>query len=285
MIEEPNKVDLREVLALYEGRISHIENPDTRSPLELGQARSRFIQRVERACIDLLYGSIIEDKEGPHYTNHYSLWVVDESVPLYLLGIRAISREPGYNHQKVSFYMFNTPLDLTNTSYLRKLNMGAADNDPACIAEFAFVRTKGHSYGLEHRIVRPAYRDQGLGSVLMAGSEAFFNALGDHEGQALSITVNAGQLGLMCWLYNCGYRPKSKADKLRFESILDGDASYCIGEAQYVFPKTVPESKRTINEAFHGAQYVQFIKEIHQDDQVFREIALHSFFVEGVIAT
>jgi len=254
---------LEEILSLYEGRmLANI----AAAPVDL-EIRNRFERirgHVDSACQSLLGKDVLTDIENEFCKNVYCIRLVDPDTPLYLVGIRSIYREPGEEHDKVSFFIFNDMLDITDTEYMRMLSMCAAMNDPNCLAEFDFVKTENShgGYGLEHRIVHPSFRGNGLGTLLLSGSEAFFEKVGEKNNRTISIFAKVGQIDVMHFLYNAGFSIESIGDIDRLVGIMSGDEKYCLGEEKYVFKTTVPESRRTEGDGFMHGEQIMFAKKI-----------------------
>ena len=102
----------------------------------------------------------------------------------------------------------------------------------------------GDTFDLGHRIVEPQFRDQGIGNILLHAEEAFVQSSATKDQRMKRQTVETGQLDVMVWMWNNGYRPSTPEDAERFEKVLAGDPIIKRGLRNYLYWESTPVEKR-----------------------------------------
>lgn len=76
-------------------------------------------------------------------------------------------------------------------------------------------------HSLQHRFLAPKYRDQGLGSAVLAKYEQLFQAMADVPGEKppISNVLKTCQLDTMCWAIKNGYKPNTPEDQKKWQEV------------------------------------------------------------------
>ncbi len=125
-------------------------------------------------------------------------------------------------------------------------NMGQIDRT----ATLCLVR-KGAIWKLQHRLVKPRYRGQKLGKLLMKILEKCLSELALESGREQTLVTNVGQLNVLDWFLKNGFEIE-KYDREKFSRLLSGDPQFVIKSAQkdlcaecprqwYIFEKEIYE--------------------------------------------
>ncbi len=88
------------------------------------------------------------------------------------------------------------------------------------------LRREGNLFELLHRIIDPKFRGQGLASAVLRVCEEYVRLIATKETkQDIKMGASIGQLDVLVWLYNNGYRPDNPEDETIFLKILEGEGA------------------------------------------------------------
>lgn len=233
----PEKISFDEVYSLYEGR----RDASERSSVEIESVgisdkkglQSRMNQVAQEAAS--LYPQIDENSPDGVSRDFPELQinsipvlarVVDDSIPLTMLVMKAFKHDKvADDHtENVKVELVKGRLDGNNpkdiyAAWRSHLSGGSAIGG----LEFAH---HGEFFDLKDREIYPKFRQQGFANMLLKTSEEFIRSMAT-ESQAIRVSKasNVGQLDVLCWLWNQGYRPETEAEMDLVQKIFSGDSS------------------------------------------------------------
>lgn len=242
-METQEKISFHDLLALYpfEGPADQVVPEPTIDKLPISD-RNQLKSRMQACSGDALERFLATPKEAgtaqalgqghvdPHRPKTVALHrapvvetTVDDDVPL-------------------KFSISKDWKSLDNGKELVKAKFVLSRNDDE-VGEMVAIMNED-TFDLDHRIVEAKYRDQGMGNILLNAEEAFVQRSATKDQRVKKQIVETGQIDVMCWMWNNGYRPSTPEDAEKFEKVLAGDSKIRRGLRNYIYRESTPIEKR-----------------------------------------
>lgn len=279
----PEKIDFNEVYSLYEGRRDdadesvNIESIDISDRTDLqnrmNQAAQEAVSSYQQIRGDNANGAIKDWPEVRVNSVPISARVVDDSIPLTLFVMKTFKHDKISNEhsETVMVQLIKGNLDGDNpkalyASWKAKLAEGSV------IGGLDFAN-RGEVFDLRDREIYPKFRKQGFANMLLKTSEEFIHGMATQDQAArISQAGDVGQLDVLCWLWNQGYRPQTDEEMDLVQKIFSGDSSLCLSTLKEpgggqtlslcVIDANTPEHER-IRQNYHRiAKRVNLVKKI-----------------------
>jgi GNAT superfamily N-acetyltransferase len=125
-------------------------------------------------------------------------------------------------------HYFSEQYDTSWPAFTMKLQQTQENDDgeesTTTIADFhCYQNQDGHEWYMGHRLVDPRYRSQGVGTKMIGLIEVSVQEYANHTGEPQTITIDAGQVGVISFGIRNGFLPRSETDMGRVERILSGN--------------------------------------------------------------
>lgn len=248
-MEIPEKLEVKDLLSLYEGR----RFPNGEQPkLELLNIDQVNFEKRTREAAEKSFKNYLEmaNVDGPvafereKYKRQNLLLaceVVDPTVPLTLvvLRVRGTNKETGESWDGLTLDLYRDEINPLDSQPIEMEQLRGKR-----IVAYMHYGLSKNELEMRHREVWAAYRRQKIGDKMMQFAEAFQRQKANEVQTEQVVTAEVAQLDVICWYWNNGYRPRSKEDEEKLQRVLSGDQEFCLGENLYVFPKSIPEEKR-----------------------------------------
>lgn len=288
-MEIPEKIDFEDVYALYAGRrddVKEFANPEILQVADRVGLQKRMTEIAQEAAIS--YQRIHENSPEGFVDDSPELKVnsvpilarvVDASIPLTMFVMKTFKHDKysGRHSKTVMVQLVKGFLDGDNPKALHSAwKAKYAEGNVIGGLDFA---DRGEVFDLRDREINPKFRRQGFANMLLETSEEFVRAMAT-EAQAPRIFQggDVGQLDVLCWLWNKGYRPKkdgNEANSLELiQEIFSGDSSLCLatltepagGLDLCIIDANTPTQER-IRQNYHSiTKKVDLVKEINPGD-------------------
>lgn len=298
----PEKIDFNEVYSLYEGRRDEVSQAVDIESIGLSD-RKGLQQRMDKTVQDAasLYQQIGEDSPDGIVKDWSELrinsvpilaQVVDDQIPLSLLVMKTFKHDKYSDErsQTVKVELVKGRLEGSDSKAIynewrAQLSAGNAIGG----MEYA---DRGETFDLRDREVYPKFRQQGFASMLLKTSEEFIRSVATNEQSSrIAKAGDVGQLDVLCWLWNKGYRPKTDEEMDLIQKIFSGDSSLRLatlnepGGGQSldlcIIDANTPEHERTRQNYHRIAKKVNLVKDIEPGDS--KEVADISADVSGKV--
>lgn len=197
-------------------------------------ASKKFVESIQRPE----QFEVIGEKEKGVIPLHRKL-LGDGTHPITLVMDRSIASDPRRGKNGV---------------FSIRLLKGNHGEDEICAFS---VRDYGNEFRLSHRYINPKFRDQGIGSIMLAGIEEFVRGYAEADPQREPVIDAYGaQLDVLSFFDSHGYASvdemppdgttESKVEKIYLlDDVLDfaegKNQNFKIGPLNYVFPGDLPE--------------------------------------------
>jgi|GEM_PF-6781223 len=224
----PAKLDYRSLAAHCEAP----QNSSTRANIHKVQreAVDAILRTVNSACHDNIvynaYHRFWEERQrqNPHETGLSLKELVRIAVPEAHQYFRMIE-----NHAD------DRDADLFSASLYT--------DDERYMAGFEMKRQGSH-FQFDHREVLSPLRGSGVGAAMLEAMESAVAAYADTHHAPATIRADCGQLDVLCFLYNQGYRPH---DPFELQYILQeiDQGAIALDLAQYLYPTDTPDIEKT----------------------------------------
>lgn len=288
----PEKIDFDELYSLYEGRRDEprqsveIESINIFDRKRLQDRMSKVVQNAASSYQQIGEDSpdgVLKDWSGLRINSVPVLaQVVDETIPLSLLVMKTFKYDKYSNErfETVMFQLVRGRLDGTNPKDVYN-DWKAALAAGNVIGGMDFA-DRGEVFDLRDREVYAKFRNQGFASMLLKTSEEFIRSVAtDAQAPRVAKAGDVGQLDVLCWLWNRGYRPQTDEEMDLIQKIFSGDSSLRLttlnesGGGQSldlcIIDVNVPEHERTRQNYHRIAKKVNLVREIKPDDS--KEVA------------
>ncbi len=242
-METQEKISFHDLLALYpfEGPANQVvsEPPIDKLPIS---DRNQLKSRMQACSGDALEPFLLTLKESGT-AQALSQGNTDPHRPKTVALRRApVSETTVDDDVPLKFSISKDWKTLDNGKDLVKAKFVLSRNDDEVGEMVAII--DGDTFDLDHRIVEAKYRDQGMGNMLLNAEEAFVQRSATKDQRVKKQIVETGQLDVMCWMWNNGYRPSTPEDAEKFEKVLAGDSTIRRGLRNYIYSESTPTEKR-----------------------------------------
>lgn len=283
----PEKIDFDEVYSLYEGRRDELRQSVDIELINISdrkELQDRMNKVVQNAAS--LYQQIGEDspdgviKDWPELRINsvpVLTQVVDETIPLSLLVMKTFKHDKHSNERSetVKVELVRGRLEGVNSKDI--YNAWRAELSAGNVIGGMEFANRGEVFDLRDREVYAKFRNQGFASMLLKTSEEFIcSAATDAQSPRIAQAGDVGQLDVLCWLWNKGYRPQTNEEMDLIQKIFSGDSSLRLttlnepGGGQSldlcVIDVNVPEQERTRQNYHRIVKKVNLVKEIRPGD-------------------
>lgn len=288
----PEKIDFDEVYSLYEGRRDEprqsvdIESVNISDRKELQDRMNKVAQNAAS-----LYQQIGEDspdgvlKDWPELRINsvpVLAQVVDETIPLSLLVMKTFKHDKHSNERSETVKVELVRGRLEGTNPKDVYNAWRAELSAGNVIGGMEFANRGEVFDLRDREVYAKFRNQGFASMLLKTSEEFIRSVAtDAQSPRIAQAGDVGQLDVLCWLWNKGYRPQINEEMDLIQKIFSGDSSLQLttlnepGGGQSldlcIIDVNVPEHERTRQNYHRIAKKVNLVREIKPGDS--KEVA------------
>lgn len=288
----PEKIDFDAVYSLYEGRrdeprqsvdIESINIPDKKG---LQDKMNKVVQNAAS-----LYQQIGEDspdgvlKDWPELRINsvpVLAQVVDETIPLSLLVMKTFKHDKDSNERSETVKVELVRGRLEGTNPKDVYNAWRAELSSGNVIGGMEFANRGEVFDLRDREVYAKFRNQGFASMLLKSSEEFIRSVStDAQSPRIAQAGDVGQLDVLCWLWNRGYRPKTDEEMDLIQKIFSGDSSLRLatlnepGGGQSldlcIIDVNVPEHERTRQNYHRITKKVNLVRGINPGDS--KEVA------------
>lgn len=262
MDQLPSNLDARSVLELYSERRSgkQAELPEIQDlNVQNRESIPSKLQSTAKSAIkaDQEYNIVTDGEAQTNYgwdkrTLLLSAEVLDPSAPLSVTIERGVSRrekdgpEAEFGNEKLLVYLYR--MNITGDTPHDRLQSRKDGNTRENIVGGMMYNVDDNIFDLRDRQILPEFRRQGLGSMALKCSEDYIQQVANNKQEEQTAIVDAAQVDVICWLWNSGYKPRTKEDFDNLHKVLEGNSQLCIGENLYVFNQSVPENERTADD-------------------------------------